>query len=120
MPKGWKYKNMSLGKERTFKVFLTPSGDKVKGKKLALRYVIENGYSQGDITLVRNSLREDGWQGSEKLPDGWLWKLEGNKRKNRIFIDPSGTFFPNKEKATTHLKKHNLVAHANILSLFMS
>ena len=117
MPLGWKYKSMSLGKERTFKVFLTQSGDQVKGKKLALKYVIHRGYSQSDIDLVRNSLREDGWQTSERLPSNWLWKYEG-KRKNKTFIGPNGTFFPNKDNAVKHLKTQYLNAEANMISLF--
>ena len=108
---------MTVGKERIFKVFLTRSGDKVKGKKLALKYVIDNRYSQSEITLVRNSLREDGWQSSERMPENWFFRIDN--KSNFTCISPNGIFYKSKGKAMQYLKSQNLTEDANMISNFV-
>ena len=104
MPQGWKYKNVQKCDGKSFKVFLSPSGDKTKGKKSTLKYMLERGYSESDITILRNSFREEGWKTSERLPVNWFFKQD----QRLCFLSQNGTYLQSKGKAIEYLKSKNL------------
>ena len=114
MPQGWKFKNVQFG-SRAFKLFLTPSGDKIKGKKLSLKYMLERGYPESDITSVRNSFKEDGWMTSELLPVHWFFK----KGIKLYFLNQNGDYFNSESEAIKHLMSQNLNEDVQMLSRFV-
>ena len=83
--------------------------------------MISEGYSASDITLDRNSLREDGWQISERLPNNWLLKCDknGHKTKTLTFVSPDGTYYKSRESAVNYLKLQNLKEDASKLSKYV-
>ena len=41
---------------------------------LALQHMMQNKFAKEEISLMQNSLKEEGWRSSELLPKGWLFK----------------------------------------------
>ena len=114
MPQGWKYKNVKKCDGKSHKVFLSPSGDKTKGKKSTLKYMLERGYSESDITILRNSFREEGWKTSERLPVNWFFKQD----QRLCFLSQNGTYLQSKAKAIEYLKSKNLKQDLQMVSNF--
>ena len=83
--------------------------------------MISEGYSASDITLDRNSLREDGWQNSERLPNNWLLKCDknGHKTKTLTFVSPDGTYYKSRESTVNCLKSQNFEEDASKLSKYV-
>jgi len=70
LPSGWKMK--TTGSEK--KLLLSPDGKQFTGRKLALQHMIKDKYEDIDIEKMQSGMSEDGWQRSEFLPAGWLYK----------------------------------------------
>merc|ERR1712126_132759 len=94
---------------------MTPSGVKLKGKRLSLKYMLERGYPESDITSLRNSFKEEGWKTSERLPINWFYR-QGDRL---CFLSQNGSYFSSKVKALKYLKSENLTEDFEILFKFM-
>ena len=105
---------LSQNRIGTLKIFLTPSGDRIKGKKSTLKYMLERGYPESDITTLRNSFKADGWKTSERLPVDWFFKQD----QRLCFLSQNGTYLQSKGKAIEYLKSKNLKQDLQMVSNF--
>merc|ERR1712129_311901 len=67
LPEGWKAR--TVGK---WEYVLSPEGDQFKGTRFALAELVRRKYGEEDLENLRNSM--DGWERSEYLPPGWMFK----------------------------------------------
>ena len=72
VPPGWKTR-MSDGKSSK-QLFLSPDGQQFISRRVALQHMIQNNFPLKSIESMRNLLKLEGWNYSDDLPDGWLWK----------------------------------------------
>ena len=102
--KGWKFKMAGDKIGKSWKMFISPNGEKINGKRMLLKFMLEQNYSEQSIELLRNSFQKDGWNQDERLPKNWLFK----KSKRAYFISSSGNYYNSKEKALRFLKLSSL------------
>ena len=98
LPAGWRQKIVAGGKVQ---MLVTPAGETFRGKRKALRWMLQNKYDQEQISKMRNLLSSDGWNFHEKLPNNWLYKTtkNGKGRLGTIYCSPSGEHFKSRELA---------------------
>ena len=72
LPEDWKMKQTG---EKCF--FLNPEGYQFNGRKLALKNMILNRYSQNVIDKFCNDMAKDGWERNNFLPERWLVRRMG-------------------------------------------
>ena len=117
VPRGWMLKNVQFG-ANTVTRLMSPNGQLIQGRKLALKYMIQQNYLDDQIAEMKACLKVEGWSDDERLPKNWLYK---SSRDGTAFIDSNGTYFRTKELALKHLlgdgKKEFLEA-VNILKEF--
>ena len=93
-PDGWRFKNHRLG-TRSYNIYASPEGAKLKGKGSVLKFMIDNSFSSEDIQKVRISLKSDGWKTDSSLPEGWLYKID--KSGCKYFMTSEGKKFKSKD-----------------------
>ena len=59
---------------------------------LALQHMMQNNFSREDVSLMQNSLREEGWRSSELLPAGWLFNKGKHGTGIQIFSNQGEHF----------------------------
>ena len=119
MPEGWMFKTVSVGgADRSYRLFLSPEGEKFKGMKLLLKYFIDNNYPDKYIVLLREDFITDGWIMDSSLPENWLCKhIETG---HSTFISATGEFLKTKDAAIKFLKEANNDADLAKISEFRS
>jgi len=95
----WKYKNVTYGKTPG-KLYFSPSGFPIKGKRSLLKYMLEKHFPEEKIEALRNSLKEDGWSQHARLPKNWFYRHQGRLH----FLSSSGNFYKSKEVALKYLR----------------
>ena len=92
MPNGWM---VNYQGERKF--IKGPSTRVFAGKRVALQFMMKNTFSEDDIQAMKNSMEDDGWQTSEDLPHGWIFKLDRSYRSKDLprplFLSSEGEVF---------------------------
>ena len=73
VPRGWKIKSSDGAGSVSIK---DREGTVFSSRRKALLHLKTSGGSQEDIELLRESLVEDGWCQSDRLPEEWLYKTE--------------------------------------------
>ena len=118
VPEGWLQKKIDLGRNKTFQLLVSPEGQRFKGKRSALQYLIKNKYPAEDIREMRNLLKSDGWENHPDLPINWMYKVRGTKT---VFCSPDGTALESKEKALEFIKSNDgSESEIELLKSFMS
>merc|ERR1719509_413842 len=104
LPEGWKAR--TIGK---WEYVLSPEGDQFKGPRFALAEMVRRKYGEEDLENLRNSM--DGWERSEYLPPGWIYKYERknyNSKESSLntqFLPPSGELFQSFISVKKHMEK---------------
>ena len=76
LPEGWKVKRYG-GVTAGDRIFvMDPNGAQFAGKRKALLHMIENSYSEEDIQAMKLCMGDEGWNSSEHLPEGWIWRYD--------------------------------------------
>lgn len=88
LPKGWKFRLCSDSKRR---IFREPGGQQFQYRRRAVEFMVKNGYSDDDISVMRESLVEEGWMKNNLLPDGWLYKTD--QSGSITFLGKNGEIF---------------------------
>ena len=97
---------------------MSPNGKLIQGRRMALKYMIQQNYPVDQIAEMKTCLKVDGWYDDERLPRDWLYK---SSRDGTTFIDSNGAYFKNKEQALKHLLedgKKEFLETFNILKAF--
>ena len=97
--KGWTYKSVVTGVKKQWKCFKSPTGIRLKGRRLVLKYMIEKNFPEEQIFLLRKSFEEEGWKSDDKLPNNWFYRND----KRLQFLSSSGNFYNSKEQALKFL-----------------
>ena len=79
---------------------MSPNGKLIQGRRMALKYMIQQNYPVDQIAEMKACLKVEGWSDNEQLPKDWLYK---SSRDGTAFIDSNGAHFRNKEQALKHL-----------------
>ena len=88
LPKGWRSR-MSEAK----KFYLAPTNEQFPVRRLVLRFMVEQGYSEADLEVTRRSLVEEGWTESDLLPAGWRFRSNPKKPGTNHFLTKDGLYF---------------------------
>ena len=80
LPPGWKKRKLDGGGT----CYLSPQGDRCGSKKMMLKSLIDNQYSQELIESMRGELKEEGYVPHTLLPKGWLVKERISLSQNSI------------------------------------
>ena len=116
VPQGWRQKIIStFGDRRSVQLLLSPSGQTFRGKREALRYLIENGHSQDEVEEMRNLLGKDGWISHDQLPENWFFKSS----KSKIFLcSPTGQYFKSRDLAVRFVREKGTERELEMLTNF--
>ena len=116
-PEGWKYKlckNSKNIQSRTVIQFLSPEGVNIRGIIPAMSYMIKNGSSTEDITMMRKALSQRGWEQDASLPENWMFR---RRHRSLEFCDSLGNHFTSKEKAVEITSKSNVFCEQDLLKI---
>ena len=102
VPSGWMLKYVQFGPNTVTKL-MSPHGQLIQGRKLALKHMIQQNYPADQITEMKACLKVEGWSEHEGLPKDWLYK---SSRDGTAFLSSNGVYFSSKEKALTHLQEN--------------
>ena len=113
VPPGWLVKEVSNGSQSAFTYkILSPSRVWFPSHRLAYKHMIDKGYSEDMIKVMRDGMKYDGWLTDPALPVDWLYKARrktdnrDSRRGNSIsFINCEGNYFRSRESALKHLKQ---------------
>ena len=114
VPSGWMIKTVKFGSNNVTKL-LSPNGHMIQGRRLALQFMIKGNYSEEQISEMRSCLKFDGWSSSPALPPNWLYKIT---KDGTSFLDSSGEYYRNKDKALQSLSEINRSTEYDLLSAF--
>ena len=115
VPSGWMLKYVHFG-ANTVTRLMSPNGHLIQGRRLALKYMIQQNYPVDQIAEMKACLKVEGWYFNEGLPKDWLYK---SSKDGTAFIDSNGAHFQNKEQALKHLVgKTEFLETYNILKAF--
>ena len=103
LPTGWFYKTVH-GHTADWPKLLAPEGLVFNSKVKALNHMIENSYSEADISRLRESFLCDGWSESNLLPRSWKFRKCKSDRNEYQFIAPSGDIFNSRRGLLEFLK----------------
>ena len=75
--------------------------------------MVQAGYSEDDVNIMRNSMMEEGWKTSELLPQDWLFKFSRKVNKGISrgettsvdFLSPEGEKFASYLRAIKHMEE---------------
>ena len=101
VPAGWMMKVVKFGQNNVTKL-ISPRGQMIQGRRLALKMMITENFSEEEISEMRSCLKVDGWSEHESLPRHWLCKTS---RDGTAFIDAKGNLFRSKVHALKHLQE---------------
>ena len=97
LPRGWCLVNSNMVR--------SPSGQNFKSKRHALMDMINSGKcTVADINMMRSSMKEEGWQESDKIPRGWMMK-NGRKNHGPQLLGVGGELFLSTKKAAEFVEK---------------
>ena len=84
VPDGWLTREVK-GKVR--KLFLlSPDGEQFCNRRSALQFMIRSSnYSEEDLQIMRDSMREEDWEEHSDLPKGWLVRITRRNVKEVLF-----------------------------------
>ena len=104
VPSGWCTKKCSMGKQVLVRV-MSPEGIIFNGRRMALKFMIENQYPLDQIEEMRGTLKHDNWVSDSALPDKWLCKKK--KSGGYCFINQNGILLENKSKVLASVGKND-------------
>ena len=81
IPPGWKITVNDIKKP-----IMSPKGFTFANRRLALQYIIMNGFPEDTILKMRKYLEVEGWQDDERLPTNWKIKTYKYKNQSRRYI----------------------------------
>jgi len=97
--KGWSFKLVDNNSKKPWKAYKSPSGARIKGKRLVLKYLLNKKCPEQQISALRKSFEDEGWKEDERLPQNWFYK----KEKKLKFLSSSGNIFDSKWQALKFL-----------------
>ena len=116
LPNGWKMKSVEGGASR----FIAPDKTSFTSRAQALAFMVANKHQTTDIEMMRQELKQEGWEESSLLPDGWkLQKLECDT--DLIFISREGEIFDSLDAAVEEVEGNYIYSDTdriNIKSLY--
>ena len=56
------------------KYFISSDGSQFMTRRLAMKHLISEQYSEEEVDAMREALREDGWRDDPLLPKAWRYK----------------------------------------------
>ena len=112
LPDGW-LKRPSTNKEGA-ETFISPDGTQFRSRVSAIKYLSREG-SLDDIEKMKEKLLKDGWQTSDLMPDGWIYKKiwEGKNSLGKLihtyhYIADDGKMFEGGNTALEYLQAHSV------------
>ena len=112
LPDGW-LKRPSTNKEGA-ETFISPDGIQFRSRVSALKHLSRAG-SLDDVEKMKEKLLKDGWQTSELMPDGWIYKKiwEGKNSIGKLihtyhYIADDGKMFEGGNTALEYIQAHSV------------
>ena len=102
VPIGWKTKPAGNSNQNQ-KMFLFPNGYELKRRRMALKQMIEFGYSEKAAEEMRRFLYYEGWMEDQTLP--YLWKMKNNGG-NLLFVSREGYLLESSKVSISYIQKN--------------
>ena len=102
VPIGWKTRPAENGRQNQ-KLFLSPDGYELKSRRLALKHMIQYGFSQESVEEMRRFLYYEGWMDDQSLPYLWKMKRTGN---TLLFVSGEGEVLESNRGAIDFIQKN--------------
>ena len=109
LPTGWMFKYSKSG----YKVYINENGKFFGSMSSVQRYMFNTNYSAEDLQLGKAVLMKQGWQISEFLPPGWLYKTV-SYHSGVICLTQDYKMLPKKAQVVAQIKEF----HPECLDLF--
>ena len=89
LPEGWFVRRLdSKDSSEELEIFLTPSGQQLFTRRVALEHLVREGSSREEVARMRQGLDRLGWQQDFSLPPGFLRKTSSDDRTKVEFLTP--------------------------------
>ena len=107
LPAGWKFREITgPGSNPGKRQFIrSPTGKMFPCRRLALKYLIENGFPEGEVASMRDMLAHEKWQGHSLLPEGWLYREDLTYVNSQEFISKERLLLKTFKTAMAHVKE---------------
>ena len=86
---------------RTYTYIRDPNGRPFFGRKQALQFMLERGYSTAEVEMMRKGLIHEGWTDHHLLPKGWKVRGQG---PTVDFLTEQAEVIKNEKNAITFIK----------------
>ena len=120
VPSGWRIRKKFIGGSVPGEQLLTPDHRCLDGRRVALKFMVNNNYPKEEIKLMRNSLMtHNDWLEDTELPENWLYKCTKHGRKTN-FIDSDGNLFKSQLEVLKFYKHKNDQQIVNLLKQYFN
>ena len=120
VPSGWRIRQKFIGGSVPGEQLLTPDSKCLDGRRVSLKFMVNNNYPKEDIRLMRNSLMtHNDWLEDTELPENWLYKCTKHGRKTN-FIDSDGNLFKSQLEVLKFYEHKNDQKVVNLLKQFFN
>ena len=91
VPKGWKIRKSKFGWNVIQSQVMSPDNKHFSGRRVALKFMIENNFLEDEIDAMRKCLKHDGWLKDQALPVNWFYKPD--HKGTNYFLDDKANFY---------------------------
>ena len=103
LPEGWKYR-ISEGVQKNL-ILLSPTGLQFTSRLQAFLHAVKSSeFDEQTKSVLRESLRLDGWESNIHLPEGWITKFSPDSSKRLQFISKEGFLLKSYTQAIEFMK----------------
>lgn len=113
LPPGWRFREVEGKRPR--RSYLSPEGQQVASRMAALQHLLEEGVPGEEVEAMRNTLKHEGWQQSNHLPQNWFYKP--NKWHFDILSEEGGCFRSFQTATEFMVKQHPKYPESSIAAL---
>ena len=106
VPSGWRYKGTLASRKRF--TLQCPGGNQYRSRSDAFEKMIISGrYSDHDILAMQSSLKYEGWEDTEALPEGWKIKRRFESKSSILVMEQGGRKFNSAMKALEFVQTYS-------------
>ena len=114
LPEGWKSRGNKSGNGHPGGNFfiLAPTKEQFTARRMALKFMVDNGHPDKEVEIMRENLSRDGWQDHSLLPSKWKMRISDQKDEDKklverrvYFLSENALFFKNFLEVQNHMKE---------------
>ena len=115
VPMDWIVGQLEDGRQRV----VCPDGSQHATRREALKYMVDKGFPENDINIMRSFLKAEGWEDNEKLPPNWKYKIKTDQKgtslvTRKYLMAANGRTFDTIASAVRHMEGSQWYSQAEI------